>query len=196
MYNFEFNDPLFLPHLGCRLHLSLNPGEIIVLAGQNGIGKTTLVQRIYEQLGQASAALVEQVALDYFFDRQLHRVKTIFFNTNPIDLRSTTNNLWSELGLSSRESRYLSQLSGGEGQLLKLFFGLSKEAPFYLLDEPSHHLDVNKKSLLKEIIKSYCDEGKTFLVVEHDLAWLPAGTRVQLLEVQQDTLVAGKTWII
>lgn len=197
MQIFELSDPLFLPHCGCELQISLNLGSVIVLVGENGIGKSTLLQRFYSSLSNEERVVVEQKASDYFFDRQLITLKNFFLNGNlPHFKREAFLSLWNDFGLDQKEQRLISHLSGGESQALKLCLALGKDCSFYFLDEPSQYLDTNRKKVLVNFLEKLRQQGKALLIVEHNLDWLPAGWQVQQLTVQDNVLKQEKQWII
>jgi ATP-binding cassette subfamily F protein 3 len=70
-------------------------------------------------------------------------------------------------------------LSGGERARLALCCMLLKPLNFLILDEPTHHLDIQSKDVLKEALKNY--DG-TFLLVSHDRDFL-TGLTHRLLEL-------------
>jgi manganese-transporting ATPase len=192
---FELNDPYFLPHCGCHLELELKSGEVFVLVGENGIGKTTLLRRIYSSIAPEEVTIAEQKSLDFFFDRKLKILKEIFLNAqlkkfNPHFFLS----LWSLFGLDQKEGRLLSQMSGGESQALKLCLSLSKDCTHYFLDEPGQFLDFGKKNILLNTIEALKNQGKTIILIEHDKSWLPKGWTVQELILEDKLLRKGKLW--
>lgn len=111
---FELNDPLFLPHLRCHLKLELGQAEVLVLVGDNGIGKSTLLHRVHDALGSAQSALSEQKSLEYFFDRKLSTFRDLFISSKPTGLdHEFFHSFWRDFGLNSKLERNISHLSGG-----------------------------------------------------------------------------------
>jgi ATP-binding cassette subfamily F protein 3 len=72
-------------------------------------------------------------------------------------------------------------LSGGERARLALCCMLLKPLNFLILDEPTHHLDIQSKDVLKEALKNY--EG-AFLLVSHDRDFL-TGLTTRILELDE-----------
>jgi ATP-binding cassette subfamily F protein 3 len=72
-------------------------------------------------------------------------------------------------------------LSGGERARLALCCMLLKPLNFLILDEPTHHLDIQSKDVLKEALKNY--DG-TFLLVSHDRDFL-TGLTTRMLELDE-----------
>lgn len=197
MYIFELHDPLFLPHCGCELRLSLAKAQALVILGENGIGKSTLLHRWASQLEVNRRSVVEQKSSDYFFDRKLKLIKQFFIHSNlPQFNANEFLSWWNLFELESKEERLLSQLSGGEAQGLKLALALCKDADFYFLDEPSQHLDKRKKEILFERLEKLRASGKSIVVVEHQKENIPIGWKALQLEIQQGKLKAGDEWTI
>jgi ABC-type Mn2+/Zn2+ transport system ATPase subunit len=199
MYEIKLNDPHFLPHCGCSIELTLNRGEVVVISGPNGLGKTTFINRIYEsfKLNSDEVTLIEQRVLDFFYDRKLSEVKSIIssLENDTIDV-SFFHQLWNSFGLDSKVDRLLSTLSGGEAQSLKLCVGLAKKAGLYLLDEPTQSLDHEKKSTLSEILEELRSRNKRIVIIEHDLKWMPQGWRVLPFILVDNIMSKGNEWNI
>lgn len=189
MKQFEIHDPLFLPHCGCELQLSLLSGQALVLIGENGIGKSTLLNRLAQMLPSEQRVVVEQKTSEYFYDRKLATLKALFLEEKFSHFDQTAFTfLWTEFGLNLKEDRWLSQLSGGEAQALKLCLALSKDTEFYLLDEPSQFLDSGRKASLKSFLEGLLKKNKSLLVIEHNREWIPANWKVQGLGIHNQTL--------
>lgn len=194
---FEVQDPHFLPHCGCSLQLTLTAGEALVLVGENGIGKSTLMKRLHSSLKLEERVVVEQRTSEYFFDRRLMTLKSFFLTAKlPQFSEEAFNYLWQAFGLTAREDRQISQLSGGEAQALKLTLALCKETSIYLMDEPSQFLDEPRRKILAKYLVSLLARQKSILLIEHNQQWMPAGWKVQDLVVRADTLTLGDAWTI
>lgn len=190
MYNFELTDPSFLPHAGCELALTLKAGQLLLLVGENGIGKSTLVRRIYKRF-ETNASLIEQRSLDFFYDRKVSVIKTLLLSHLNAEEQNLFKNIWSLFRLDLREDRLLSALSGGEGQMLKICIGLSIGKDIYLLDEPSQYLDTQTKEALCEITSGLLNKGKAILVIEHDKDWIHFSHETLRLRMDERTLKVG-----
>lgn len=196
MYKFKISDPNFLPHAACEVELNLNPGEILTIVGENGIGKSTLMHRLW-QSNHNEMTFVEQKPLDIFYDRTLRTMKEVMLTARPgkID-KDFFFSLWNRFNLSQKEDRFLSSLSGGEAQALKICLTLSQESQCYLLDEPSQFLDISMKKVLSEVITELQTKQKAILLVEHDFDWIKAPARFLQLGLVDKTLKEVKTWTI
>jgi len=194
MYKFKVNDPKFLPHAGASLELSLQNGTALVVTGSNGVGKSTLMRRFYQDFSDVST-LIDQTGLDYFYDRGLKRVKEIFLSARKDEVKEELFfKLWERFGLTLKEERFQSTLSGGEGQLLKLVLGITIQSKIILLDEPSHYLDEKMKEILNEVLEELMKEGRALMLIEHDLSWIKFPFKGILLEEREHQLQVVKTW--
>ena len=73
------------------------------------------------------------------------------------------------VGLADLAHRQISQLSGGQQQRVFLARALAQEADLYLMDEPFAGVDAATERAIIEILRGIRDQGKTCLVVHHDL---------------------------
>jgi ABC-type Mn2+/Zn2+ transport system ATPase subunit len=163
--------------------------------GENGLGKSTLLSRLRTALeGTVSIGWVPQAPFTSFYDRTLADFRRVL-KASATDLDgSQFEELWRRFGLEDKKERLLSQLSGGELQALKLAVGLAKKAELLLLDEPGLSLDQQKLALLGEHLENLRAQGKTLLLVEHDLGWMPAGWDVIRLREFEGLLQRGESW--
>jgi manganese/zinc/iron transport system ATP- binding protein len=74
-----------------------------------------------------------------------------------------------KLGMANYATRQISQLSGGQQQRVFLARALAQQADIYFMDEPFAGVDVATETAIIELLKELRAEGKTVLVVHHDL---------------------------
>ncbi|GAA5817976.1 MAG: ribosome biogenesis/translation initiation ATPase RLI [Methanobrevibacter sp. CfCl-M3] len=79
-----------------------------------------------------------------------------------------------DLQLENVLNRDIENLSGGELQRLAIGASVLRDGDFYYFDEPSSWLDVSQRLNIVKVIRSLADEGKSVMVIEHDLATLDA----------------------
>ncbi len=180
-----------LAHLKTDLNIILSPGRPVVLTGENGIGKSTFLRHFHEK---NSGVFCDQKPLDIFFDRKVLRYREILQSSSSVIDNEFFDQFWKASGLSEKEDRSLSHLSGGEAQLLKLISVCSAVSDVYLLDEPGQYLDREKKKLLGQLVANLTLKKKSLLIVEHDCSWLPAGVMVKELQIDQDVLKEKSSW--
>lgn len=185
-----------LPHLRSELRLNPEAGKIHVITGENGIGKSTYLK--YHALNFLPGTFIfsEQRALDVFFDRPLSRFREILIEDSESCHRELFHEFWKKSGLEQKESRLLSQLSGGENQLLKLISQCSAIREFYLLDEPGQYLDREKKNLVAELFQTLIRINASILAIDHDTNWFPPGTTIHELHQESGVLIERRQWTI
>ena len=88
------------------------------------------------------------------------------------DKRHVFDTLVNDLGLTNILDNSVSQLSGGELQRLAVAVAFSKDADYYFFDEPSSYNDIYQRLQVARVITRLADEGKSVMVVEHDLTLL------------------------
>lgn len=96
------------------------------------------------------------------------------------------------VGLRELEDRQIGQLSGGQQQRTFLARALAQQADLYFMDEPFAGVDAATERAIFELLIKLRDQGKTVLVVHHDLRTVPTYfDRVALLNVR--LVAAGLT---
>jgi iron complex transport system ATP-binding protein len=187
--------------------LAVERGRLSAVVGANGSGKSTLV-RLLAGLLRASRGeiLLDGAPLDTFTPRGRARrlayvpqtVSTVFPFTalevvltgrSPYTTRfrfesgrdlEVARGALAAVDASHLEARPVTELSGGERQLVALARALAQEPECLLLDEPSSALDLKHRAGLVRHLRRLRDErGMTALVITHDLMLLdPAFDRV------------------
>ena len=99
------------------------------------------------------------------------KVKTLLEN---VDERNKLEDVCQELQLENVLDRKMENLSGGELQRVAIAATVLREGDFYYFDEPTSWLDVSQRLNAVKVIRSLAEEGKSVLVIEHDLATLDA----------------------
>ena len=99
------------------------------------------------------------------------KVKNLLENVNE---RAKLEYVCQELQLENVLNRKMENLSGGELQRVAIAATVLREGDFYYFDEPTSWLDVSQRLNAVKVIRSLADEGKSVLVIEHDLATLDA----------------------
>jgi len=167
--------------------LTLAKGEHLALVGANGTGKSTLVRMIMgEEPYEGEIKLGHNVIIGYYAQDMPERMtpqRTVIETAEEAASEDNRMRVRAMLGafMFSGEDvdKKVKVLSGGERARLALCCMLLKPLNFLILDEPTHHLDIQSKDVLKEALKNY--EG-TFLLVSHDRDFL-TGLTHRLLEL-------------
>lgn len=168
--------------------LHLPAGSLTAVIGSNGCGKSSLLKVIAGlqrplrgrvRLGATRlggvAYLVQQQALDRQFPISLHNLVSAGFWRSPLNRRERQTRLQQVLDdwrLLELQRQPLQALSGGELQRALLARLSLTEARVLLLDEPEAALDEQGQALLWQHIRRWRAEGRTQLLVSHDLAGL------------------------
>jgi len=74
-----------------------------------------------------------------------------------------------QVGMADYSQRQISQLSGGQQQRVFLARALAQNADLYLMDEPFAGVDAATERAIVELLRTLREQGKTALVVHHDL---------------------------
>ncbi|TXI80982.1 MAG: ABC transporter ATP-binding protein [Flavobacteriales bacterium] len=167
--------------------LTIAKGEHLALVGANGTGKSTLVRMIMgEEPFEGEIRLGHNVIIGYYAQDMPERMppqNTVMETAEYAASEENRLRVRAMLGafMFSGEDvdKKVKVLSGGERARLALCCMLLKPLNFLILDEPTHHLDIQSKDVLKEALKNY--EG-AFLLVSHDRDFL-TGLTTRLLEL-------------
>ena len=73
------------------------------------------------------------------------------------------------VGMQDFAGRQIGQLSGGQQQRVFLARALAQEAELYFMDEPMAGVDAATERIVFDLLKSLSEEGRTIVVVHHDL---------------------------
>jgi ABC-type Mn2+/Zn2+ transport system ATPase subunit len=187
----RFQDEEFLPQANIDLEITLISGEVLVLTGENGVGKTTLARRI--EAAYPEMVYVEQASLDHFYNRRIGDIKKILEDVRSKSIRKEwLELLWNGFELNQKSDRRIETLSGGESQALKLALALCQNKDFYLLDEPFQYLDQGKKDFLYLFIEKLQGLKKYILIIEHNFRPQFHHSSVMRLENVAGTIMRGE----
>lgn len=174
-----------------NLSFSLNEGSLYGVLGPNGSGKSTLLKTMAKIWSPLRGEIYWQGEnlLDYTRLRMSQTMTLVpqnpqlYFDFDVFDFtamgcypRSSSSE---QVGTLVKEAlrqvgawhlcdRFISQLSGGERQLVYIARALATEAPILLLDEPTSHLDLHHQLQIWELLRSFAGKGKLIIVAVHD----------------------------
>lgn len=158
--------------------VEIRRGEKVALVGRNGEGKTTLMRIIMGELAPAAgeSRVGHNVHIGYFAQNQediLDMDQTVFSTLDNIAVGDVRTKLRDILGafLFKGEDidKKVSVLSGGERARLGMAKLMLESYNVLALDEPTNHMDIRSKDVLKQALKSY--DG-TVILVSHDRDFL------------------------
>ena len=193
-----------------NLSLAIKPGCLTVLAAPNGGGKSTLLKTICGLIEKSSGSIL----IDGTELSELSRQETAKKIAYMSQTRNTPNIQAKRMVLHGRfpylsyprkygkkdyeiateamkktdvqnlADSFLPDLSGGERQRVYLAMTLAQDTGIVLMDEPMNFLDVRHQLELLELAKSMAAEGRTVVMVIHDI-------RIAMQEADELVVLSG-----
>jgi manganese/zinc/iron transport system ATP- binding protein len=175
------------------IDLDVPPGVMAAIVGPNGAGKSTLIKAI---LGLVKPVAGHITIFGRPFRAQRRRVGYVpqrssvdwDFPTSALDVvtmglyghlgwlrrpgrreRDQAMAALTQVGMQDFAARQISQLSGGQQQRVFLARALVQQADIYFLDEPMAGVDATTERAVVDILRALRDQGRTVIVVHHDL---------------------------
>ena len=175
----------------------LKPGEIKILIGSSGGGKSTLLQCINcLTLPDEGSIRLAGEAVDLHDQKSLYRLRQqvgmIFQDFNLFDHLTALDNIviplrkvrrlgkkeallrahfeLEQVGLADKAELYPAQLSGGQKQRVAIARALSMDPKALLLDEPTSALDPELVGEVLAVIRELADQGMTMLMATHQMS--------------------------
>ena len=158
-----------------RISLLIRKGDGVALIGENGVGKTTLLQILVGELEAAGRLKIgSRVKIGYFSQQHegLDPSKTILDEicyTYGLDEETARNYLGAFLFHGDDVLRLIGALSGGEQARVAFLKLMLTDANFLVLDEPTNHLDIPAREAVEEALMAF---PGTFIAVSHDRYFL------------------------
>ncbi|MFW9830348.1 MAG: ribosome biogenesis/translation initiation ATPase RLI [Candidatus Thorarchaeota archaeon] len=160
----------------------VHQGEVIGVLGPNGIGKTTFVRMLAQDMEPDDGSLPEtdlkvSYKPQYLSGESENTVmETLHAAGGAFVLTSVfKSDILRPLALDALEDRQINELSGGELQRVAIAACLARPADLFLFDEPSAFLDIEQRLATAKVIRSIVhDQGKAAFVVEHDMVTISA----------------------
>jgi manganese/zinc/iron transport system ATP- binding protein len=176
-----------------NVSLEIQSGSLTGIVGPNGAGKSTLIKALL-QLHPTLSGRVEffgtslkQVKAKVGYVPQRGSVDWDF-PTNALDVvmmgmygqigwfkwpnqthKKKALEALDKVGMTAYADRQISELSGGQQQRVFLARALIQQAELYFMDEPLAGVDAATERAIMTILRELKNEGKTVLVVHHDL---------------------------
>lgn len=177
-----------------NIYLEIEKGKIYGVIGPNGAGKSTLFKAMLDLLevdngtvkieGQSIDKVRKKVVyvpqkndVDWQFPATVFDIvmmgryphKKVFQRLNQTDEDIAMQAL-EEVGMTAFKNRQIGELSGGQQQRVFIARALCQESDIFFLDEPFVGVDITTEDKIIQILKRLAKEGKTLLVVHHDLS--------------------------
>ena len=183
------------------INLNVSPGECVVLTGESGSGKSSIINAINGLGARYDNARIEGTITlddDELTQKQIYEIamlvssvfqnpKTHFFNVDTTqellfflentgvpkqNMQKRLQDLLSLFPIAHLLNRSIFELSGGEKQILCLASAYISGCKLILLDEPTSNLDHISIALLTDMLKCLKQQGITLLIAEHRLYYL------------------------
>jgi len=178
------------------LNLSIEPGQLIGLIGQNGVGKSTLMRTLCGfQKALGGEVLIAEKSLSSYPANDLAKKISVVLTEKPgaqnltvLELISLGRHPYSgwlgqlrEADIAAMERAFeqcqihyllekrLHQLSDGQLQKVMIARALAQDTDLILLDEPTSHLDLRNKMEVLELLKTVSASGKSVLISTHEI---------------------------
>ena len=158
--------------------IEVRRGEKVALVGRNGEGKTTLMRVIMRELDpmDGESKVGHNVSIGYYAQNQediLDKEDTVFGTLDRIavgDIRTKLRDILGAFLFKGEDiDKKVAVLSGGERARLAMAKLILKPYNLLALDEPTNHMDIRSKDILKQALKAY--DG-TLIIVSHDRDFL------------------------
>lgn len=179
------------------IDLKVPKGVLMAIVGPNGAGKSTLIKAMLDIIKPITGHVLfngttygsqrkyigyvpQRGSVDWDFPTTvldvvlMGRYGHIGWIKRPSKKDKSSALLALEkVGMASFEKRQISQLSGGQQQRVFLARALVQDADIYFMDEPFQGVDAKTERAVIEILKELRKQGKTVIVVHHDLQTVP-----------------------
>lgn len=169
-------------------------GKLIGVLGPNGAGKSTLLKAVlglipkvqgevsiygkpYREQRKIVGYVPQRESVDWDFPTNALDVVMMgryghlgWFRRPGAKERQIAMECLAKVGMADYAGRQISQLSGGQQQRVFLARALAQNAQLYFMDEPFAGVDATTEKAIIGLLHELKEQGKTVLVVHHDLA--------------------------
>ncbi len=176
-----------------NVDLTIRKPGLTAIVGPNGAGKSTMIRSIMglvpmvsgtvsawgESVGQQRHRIgyvPQRGSVDWDFPISVFETVLMgtfgalgWFRRPGKKQRQLANQCLERVGMQDFAKRQIGQLSGGQQQRVFLARALAQESELYFMDEPMAGVDAATECIVFDLLKSLSEEGRTIVVVHHDL---------------------------
>lgn len=176
------------------INLNIPKGVMCAISGPNGAGKTTLVKSILNFIPHLTGSIKingkdlkkeidnisyvpQKESVNWQFPTTVSDVVLMgtyrelgWFKRLGKTQKDKANQAMKQLGILDLANKEIASLSGGQQQRVFLARMLCQDADIIFLDEPLVGIDKKSEQIIMNILNQLKEEGKTIIVVHHDLA--------------------------
>lgn len=176
------------------INLNIPKGVMCAISGPNGAGKTTLVKSILNFIPHLTGSIKingkdlkkeidnisyvpQKESVNWQFPTTVSDVVLMgtyrelgWFKRPGKTQKDKANQAMKQLGILDLANKEIASLSGGQQQRVFLARMLCQDADIIFLDEPLVGIDKKSEQIIMNILNQLKEEGKTIIVVHHDLA--------------------------
>lgn len=199
-----------------NIYLDIAAGQTYGVIGPNGAGKSTLFKSILglinydagqilvfdkmiEEVRKKVAYVPQRDEVDWTFPATVRDLvmmgryphKRVLQRLDKSDHQKVDEAL-EKLSIENLADRQIGQLSGGQQQRVFIARAIAQEAHLFFFDEPFVGVDITTEEKIIQIMKDLAIEGKTVLVVHHDLSTVEEYFS-SVVMINQRMIATGKT---
>ncbi len=169
-----------------NINLEVEKGSIVMITGESGVGKTTLIRCLcgletydsgevsFSNEGESKENSIGLVFQNFNLFPHFSVLKNIAYplvkgkKISKEDAIKKAKELIDLLSLNGLEDFYEYQLSGGQKQRVAIARALAMEPQYLCFDEPTSALDYKLRDSVGEILKTVASKGMGVIVITHD----------------------------
>ena len=197
-----------------NVSLNIAPGEFVVIMGQSGAGKSTILKLITREEKQSSGKIVVG-GIDYddlksrdipllrrrigvvFQDYKLLPHRTVYENVafameisgmTDEEIKYNVPKILELVGLSDKAEEFPSALSGGERQRVAIARAMVRQPKILIADEPTANLDVETKLEIVKLLVKINRYGTTVVMISHDVG-IVKKLRHRVIQIEKGRII-------
>ena len=196
IYKIYKNDDV-VQEANSNINLTIDKGELVSIVGPSGSGKSTLMNILgclstptsgtyvlddmeVQTLNDNELSIIRNKEIGFIFQKynlinklnikENVELPLVYKKVNVKERNQIVDEVLEKVGLLDKKKKFPNQLSGGECQRVAIARALATDPNIILADEPTGALDTKNGRIVLDIILSLNQEGKTVIIVTHDLS--------------------------